>query len=376
MILPRRILVRGKGERSPPAGFVVRLLRAAWLRAGVEVMRLDEETNMTAKSDLKKHVRARQQKTGESYTAARAHVLRAREPNRGSPESGPERITGVVLKCNETSLRLRIPGADGTLTVRCSGYDAMRVSPAQLVEVALTRRWTLRDTPYASGSVHRFWTDVPALDLEPLKLRDRGIFDLNKDYEPFEPPDPYADMWAFFASTPRPGFEFDSIAWGAGVGVDPDDHGACLVADAAEISAYDPAGARDLLMRALLADLRCIDAHAHLGNLDFDYDPKRALTHYEIAVAIGELSLDPKFSGMLPWGCLYNRPFLRALHALGLCLWRLDQPQAARNVFERVLALNPNDNQGVRFCWEDIRHGRPWSPEGVAAQRIDHQNAH
>ena len=25
-----------------------------------------------------------------------------------------------------------------------------------------------------------------------------------------------------------------------------------------------------------------------------------------------------------------------------------------------MLSLNPNDNQGVRFCWEDLRKGRTW----------------
>jgi hypothetical protein len=28
--------------------------------------------------------------------------------------------------------------------------------------------------------------------------------------------------------------------------------------------------------------------------------------------------------------------------------------------FERILSLNPNDNQGVRACWADVRHGRSW----------------
>jgi hypothetical protein len=32
----------------------------------------------------------------------------------------------------------------------------------------------------------------------------------------------------------------------------------------------------------------------------------------------------------------------------------------AQQVFERILSLNPNDNQGVRFCWEDVRKGRSW----------------
>ena len=137
----------------------------------------------------------------------------------------------------------------------------------------------------------------------------------------------------------------------------------CPVSEAAEIGEYDRDAARDLLMQVLLADLRCIDAHAHLGNLAFEHLPKAAILHYEIAVAIGELSLGTGFAGMLPWDCLYNRPFLRALHGYGLCLWRQGQMKNARHVFERILALCPADNQGVRFCWDDIRNDRPWTPD-------------
>ena len=32
----------------------------------------------------------------------------------------------------------------------------------------------------------------------------------------------------------------------------------------------------------------------------------------------------------------------------------------AEAVFARVLALNPVDNQGARFCWADVRLGRTW----------------
>jgi hypothetical protein len=45
--------------------------------------------------------------------------------------------------------------------------------------------------------------------------------------------------------------------------------------------------------------------------------------------------------------------------AYGLCLWRLGDFAGAKAVFERMLSFNPNDNQGVRFCWDDVRHGRP-----------------
>ena len=322
---------------------------------------------MTVQGDLKQRIRTRRAKTGESYTTARAHVLRAREPADEQPAAQSERVSAIVLKGGDTSLRIRLLGeSEGdAVTLRCSSYDAMRVAPAQLIEATLRKRWTWRGDAYASGSITRVWTDVSALDLEPLKLEDHGICDLNEVHDRFEPPDPYAVMWDFFASTPRHEFEFEGVAWGLGVGVDAGDFDTCLVSEAAEIGEYDRAEARDLLMQVLLADLRCIDAHSHLGNLAFDHCPQDAITHYEIAVAIGEQSLGASFSGMLPWSCIYNRPFLRALHGYGLCLWRLGRAEQAREVFERILALNPADNQGARFCWNDIRNDQPWTQEGV-----------
>jgi hypothetical protein len=49
-------------------------------------------------------------------------------------------------------------------------------------------------------------------------------------------------------------------------------------------------------------DLRCLDAHAHLGNLHFDDRPDDAIRHYETGMLIGELSLGSDFTGLLPWG--------------------------------------------------------------------------
>ena len=84
------------------------------------------------------------------------------------------------------------------------------------------------------------------------------------------------------------------------------------------------------------------------------------MVHYEIGIRIGELSLPAGFDGLLVWGRLYNRPFLRCQHGYGLCLWRLERHAEAQQVFERILSLNPNDNQGVRFCWDNVRSGRSW----------------
>lgn len=311
---------------------------------------------MTAQRDLKNRIRARQEKTGESYTTARQHVLRAQRQLTGST---PE-LQAVVLRCTSQSLRLRIHGEDDEVTLRTSGFDAMIAAPGQFIEVQAERRWVHGGHHYMSGRIERRWTDVPALGLEPLPLAERGVDDLT-NCEPFEPPDPYAPMWQLFVSTPRPAFEMHEIAWDIDDPDDPSPEGGltCAAAELREVG--DVEGARELLMQALHIDLRCIDAHVHLANEVFDTSPQRALVHYEIGVEIGELSLGPNFEGTLAWGCLYNRPFLRALHGLGLCRWRLGDLDRAADIFTRILKLNPRDNQGVRGCWADVRAGRAWS---------------
>ena len=125
------------------------------------------------------------------------------------------------------------------------------------------------------------------------------------------------------------------------------------------MEAGDRAGAHQILMEVCLEDLRCLDAHAHLGLFAFDR-PQHAIRHYEVGVRIGELSLGPDFDGLLPWGHTDNRPFLRCLHGYGLCLWRLKRFEEAERVFDQLLWLNPSDNQGVRFLLEDIRARSPW----------------
>lgn len=47
-----------------------------------------------------------------------------------------------------------------------------------------------------------------------------------------------------------------------------------------------------------MIDLRCLDAHAHLGNLMFDGFPEKAIIHYNIGMKIGELSLPEDFNGV------------------------------------------------------------------------------
>lgn len=316
---------------------------------------------MTTKSDLKKRVRDRQRKTGESFTAARVHVMRTRAellglPNDVEATTAPIRADAIVLKVNDQSARVRVLGEQGQVTFR--SMDAGNVVPGHIVTLVIDRRWTWHGDDYASGRIEKPRVDVAKLGLEPLPLEGGELHDLREGREPYRRPDPYAPLWRKLTAKPRPSFEFDGISWGVFPGDDPDENPTCEAAELVERG--DIEGARTLLMDALLRDLRCLDAHAHLGNREFDSAPQRALVHYELGMRIGELSLPRGFDGVFEWGLIYNRPFLRCMHGYALCLWRLGRITEAEVLFERLLSLSPDDGLGVRFCWSAVRDGLAW----------------
>src|SRR5207302_1533243 len=95
--------------------------------------------------------------------------------------------------------------------------------------------------------------------------------------------------------------------------------------------------------------------------------------HYwgEESEPIEELSFGESFDGLLPWGWIDNRPFLRCMNGFGLCLWRLSRFEEAERIFERMLWLNPADNQGARFLIDDVRAGVAWQ-SGSTEKTIAH----
>ncbi|HEY5960404.1 MAG TPA: hypothetical protein VIV60_27815, partial [Polyangiaceae bacterium] len=305
-----------------------------------------------------------------SYMAARVHVMRNRAERLGLPEDSTpversQRVEAIVLKVNQNSARVQVFCESAQITFRSS--DVVDVVPGHLVTLVVEKRWTWRGDPYASGAMENTRIDVTKLGLTALPLeQDEVACDLRSAYEPYRSPDPYASLWRKLTEKRRASYEMDPIAWGAFPDADIEDNPTFDAVELAE--AGDLEGARELLMDILLKDLRCIDAHAHLGNLEFDHSPKQAMLHYEMGIRIGELSLPPDFQGVLLWGLMYNRPFLRCLHGYGLCLWRLGRTLEAQPVFERILSLNPNDHQGVRFCWHDLRKGRSWEESQVQEQ--------
>jgi hypothetical protein len=261
----------------------------------------------------------------------------------------------IVLSTKERAARCRLPGTDRVISLRATRlWD---IVPGEIALVKPRKQWSYAGHPYLSGEIESARLDVAALGLTPLTLKDEGEWDPKDEYwgeerEPF-------DEWAkpIIARGPRQAYEMEQVVPGR----DPDDFDSDPICESNDLKdAGDGAAACKILMELCQADLRCLDAHAHLGNFVFDHRPKDAIRHYEVGVRVGELSLPPDFDGLLPWGHVDNRPFMRCLHGYGLCLWRLERFDEAERVFDRMLWLNPSDNQGVRFLIDEVRARTAW----------------
>jgi len=261
----------------------------------------------------------------------------------------------IAVAVKENAISCRIPGRDRVVTIRPSGcWD---VAPGEIITVAPRKQWRYGGHPYLSGEIKAWRLDIAALGLTPLKIEERGVWE-PKDHYSGEPDEPMEE-WAksIISRGPRPEYEMEQAL----PGENPDDPATDPILDAVEQKeAGDYLGAHRMLMALLAADLRCLDAHAHLGMFVFDHSPEKAIRHYEVGVRIGNLSFGEGFNGMLHWGHVNNRPFLRCMHGYGLCLWRLGRYKEAEEVFTRMLWFNPTDNQGVRFLLGQVRERKAW----------------
>jgi hypothetical protein len=266
----------------------------------------------------------------------------------------------VALAVKERAARCRLLGSERVITLRASRlWD---VVPGEIITVKPCKQWRFAGHPYLSGEIESTRLDVATLGLVPLQLEDMGMWDPKEHYwgEEDEP----IEEWAkpIIARGPRPEFEMEQVLPGA----DPTDPFSDPITESNDLKDVgDRQQAMRILMELCQSDLRCLDAHAHLGNFVFDSTPQDAIRHFEVGLRIGELSLGDGFDGVLLWGHIDNRPFLRCMHGYGLCLWRLGHSDAAESVFDRMLWLNPSDNQGVRFLFDDVRAGSEWEEREV-----------
>jgi len=259
----------------------------------------------------------------------------------------------IVLSVRTNAISCRIPGKDRGLTLRPSGYR--EIVPGEIITVSPRKKWQYKGHLYLAGEIIESRTDIPTLALAPLTLHEIGMWDPREHYWG-EPP---LEVWArpVIKRGIRPEYEMEQVL----PGEDPDNPDTDPILDAIDLEqAGDHRNARRILMDMLASDLRCLDAHAHLGNFAFSRNPDMAVRHYDMGIKIGEFSLGPDFNGLLPWGFVNNRPFLRCLQGYGLCLWRFGRLRDAEKIFTRMLWLNPTDNQGARFNLAEVKEGKTW----------------
>jgi tetratricopeptide (TPR) repeat protein len=108
--------------------------------------------------------------------------------------------------------------------------------------------------------------------------------------------------------------------------------------------------ARKLAKRALRLDPDCVDALMVLNDVDARTQIDR-IEGLQKAVAAGKRSLGATFfrenKGDF-WILIQTRPYMRALETLGGEMAAVGMNLDAIAIYEEMLALNPNDNQGVR----------------------------
>ena len=101
--------------------------------------------------------------------------------------------------------------------------------------------------------------------------------------------------------------------------------------------------------RAIKIDPLHADAHNHLGIASLDARKlKEAEQHFRAAADGGERRVE-RDGRLVPWPILENRPYLRALGNLALALAEQRKWPEALAIHQRILELNPKDNQGVRY---------------------------
>ncbi len=193
---------------------------------------------------------------------------------------------------------------------------------------------------------------------EPLALNPMGDWDPEQEYwgEPGEEVHPMHKE--VIRAGIRPCFEMEQVL----PGVRPDDWDDDPIVHAAELHRAGHDREANRVLNDLIAlDVRCIDAWGHLGLIAFDTrGPGPALEFYETGVGIAEHSLPVGFGGVLSWGMIDNRPFLRCLHGLAICAWRQRRWDDADAIFTARVWLDPWGSFDALACLEPVRSHQRW----------------
>lgn len=122
-----------------------------------------------------------------------------------------------------------------------------------------------------------------------------------------------------------------------------------LIYDAWDIN--DPIQRVEIAEEALDISSLCADAWVLLAE-DAAETLEQEVEFFRKGVEAGEQALGEEFfareAGMF-WGLPETRPYMRAVAGLAHCLWDTGEVDDAIRLYQKMLELNPADNQGIRF---------------------------
>ena len=125
--------------------------------------------------------------------------------------------------------------------------------------------------------------------------------------------------------------------------------------DRAQMMAYDACqktgnARKEMALKAIDISENCADAYVILAELE--KNPQIKIDLYRKASVAARKILGEKafteYRGDF-WKIIGTRPYMRAQEGLALSLWNSGRMDEAKNTYEELLELNPDDNQGVRY---------------------------
>ncbi|GKV56042.1 hypothetical protein NCCP2222_19890 [Sporosarcina sp. NCCP-2222] len=99
-----------------------------------------------------------------------------------------------------------------------------------------------------------------------------------------------------------------------------------------------------LIREAAKLDPESVDVHLFLAELSTDVKDAESLI--KKAVQLGEKTFEPV---EISWALVTNRPYMRALFMLGVLQYEEDRFGEAAACFEKLVEINPNDQQGAHY---------------------------
>lgn len=125
---------------------------------------------------------------------------------------------------------------------------------------------------------------------------------------------------------------------------------------------------RDKILGAVIAldeDPGCIEAHMFLAN--YSRTDRDVYDHLARAIRTGRELWEPIAAAQDDfsyWGVTATRPYMRAIESLGDWFAERGNVESATSLYDRLLSMNPTDNQGIRHRLADLSV----APEVMAAE--------